>query len=115
MFTIAGGERTQVEMNEVFVVENRFSDSSVFECLGHIGSGVTDLYWTISRDGAAPIIPDNSLDSEYYTIFVGDNYLTLIVKHSKEVFRGFVRCNSRTSPDEITVFIQGKLSTLDYN
>lgn len=107
MYTIVEGVRLAVEENEVFTVENRFSDSSQFECLGHIGSDVTDLYWTIGRDGESPIIPDSSFDNDYYNVFVGDNYLTLTIKHSMAAFRGFVRCTSRTAPQNITVFIQG--------
>ncbi len=109
MFTTVDSVRIPVEMNEIFVVENRFSESSVFECLGHVGFGVTDLYWTISRDGAAPIIPEVTTQYKYYNIFVGDNYLSLTIDHSVEVFRGFVRCSSRTAPDEeIIIRIQGE-------
>ena len=99
--------RRTVVSEEVIVVSSRFSDEIFLECQGHIGSGVTDLYWTIVREGDDPLVPESDFNNANYTVSLGDNYLTLTLKHLEAAFRGSVRCNSRTSDVEINLFIQG--------
>ncbi len=99
--------RRTVVSEEVIVVTSRFSNSIILECQGHIGSGVTDLYWTIIREGDDPLVPESDFTNDNYTVALGDNYLMLTLTHLEVPFRGSVRCNSRTSDEEINVYFQG--------
>ena len=106
VYTESGSTRRQVPNNDIIVVPNRFSEPTNLECFGHARSGVTDLYWTIARDGEEPLVTNYEISDERYMVTLGDNFITLRIVHSVEPFRGIVRCNSRTVKQEITAFIR---------
>ena len=106
--------RRQVPNHDIIVVPNRFSEPTDLECFGHARSGITDLFWTIAREGEEPLVTNDEISDSRYMITLGDNFITLRIEHSVEPFRGIVRCNSGRVKQEITAFIRPSKSNYSY-
>ena len=106
MYTESDSIRRQVLNNDIIVVTDRFSEPTYLECFGQVGSGVADLYWTIAREGEEPLVTDEEISDDQYTITLGDNFITIRISNSVKPFRGVIRCNSQTVNQRISIFVR---------
>ena len=106
MYTESDSIRRQVLNDDIIVVIDRFSKPTYLECFGQVGSGVTDLYWTIAREGEEPLVTNEEIRDDQYTITLGDNFITIRINNSVKPFRGVIRCNSQTVNQRISIFVR---------
>ena len=86
-------------------IRNRLSGNLTLRCLGHAPSSVRDLMWVSEQNGRPTTTITPNTNSSYYIVSYGYNEANLTVVNLLEPYRGVLRCVSRPSGLQVSVFI----------